>query len=120
MNILNGSTCLLHQDLHIKNTDDHLRNHGFLLTAKGWKLSPAYDMNPNEYGSGLSLNISETDNSLDLDLAISIADFFRINKKQAKKIIDKIKLAVKDWRAIAKYIGISKSEQDRMQTAFTA
>src|SRR6478735_4810114 len=52
----------------IKNTDDHLRNHGFLLTAKGWVLSPAYDLNPNEYGTGLSLNISETDNALSIDL----------------------------------------------------
>jgi len=50
--------------ISVSNTDDHLRNHGFLLTERGWILSPAYDINPNETGLGLSLNISESDNSL--------------------------------------------------------
>src|SRR4249919_1840838 len=70
----------------VKNTDDHLRNHGFLLKDTGWILSPAYDINPNEYGRGLSLNISEKDNSLDLDLALSVAPYFRVTKQKAKKI----------------------------------
>ncbi|HTF04982.1 MAG TPA: HipA domain-containing protein, partial [Bacteroidia bacterium] len=56
-------------NITVKNTDDHLRNHGFLLTERGWKLSPAYDMNPNEFGTGLSLNVSEKENSLDMELA---------------------------------------------------
>ncbi len=102
----------------IKNTDDHLRNHGFLLTENGWKLSPAYDLNPNEQGSGLSLNISETDNSLDLDLALSVAEYFRIEKSNAEEIISKVKKSVSHWRKIAKKYGISKSEQDRMEKAF--
>jgi serine/threonine-protein kinase HipA len=46
----------------VSNTDDHLRDHGFILTNNGWQLSPAYDMNPNEMGSGLTLNISENSN----------------------------------------------------------
>ncbi len=102
----------------IKNTDDHLRNHGFLLTQNGWKLSPAYDLNPNEFGTGLSLNISEKDNALDLDLALSVTDYFRVNKTKAKKIIDKTKKALTEWRNVAKSIGISKAEQDRMTKAF--
>ncbi|MEO1655522.1 MAG: HipA domain-containing protein, partial [Bacteroidota bacterium] len=61
----------------ISNTDDHLRNHGFLLFKNGWKLSPAYDINPIEKGTGLSLNISEDDNSLDFDLCIEVIDYFR-------------------------------------------
>lgn len=52
----------------VSNTDDHLRHHGFLLNPKGWKLSPAYDINPNIDGIGLNLNISENDNNLDFDL----------------------------------------------------
>lgn len=102
----------------IKNTDDHLRNHGFLLTAKGWKLSPAYDINPNEFGNGLSLNISEKDNALDMELALSVIDYFRVDEKKAKAIIKKIKGAVADWQNVAKKIGISKAEQNRMSSVF--
>lgn len=102
----------------IKNTDDHLRNHGFLLTNSGWKLSPAYDINPNEFGTGLSLNISEKDNSLDLDLALSVNEYFRIPEKKANKIILQVKDAVNQWRVVAKKVGLSKVEQDKMVKAF--
>lgn len=105
-------------NITVKNTDDHLRNHGFLLTPNGWTLSPAYDINPVEYGTGLSLNISETDNSLSLDLAMEVAEYFRLNEKQASKITKKIKQEVTNWRIIAKKIGLSKAEQDRMSNAF--
>lgn len=102
----------------VKNTDDHLRNHGFILSEKGWRLSPAYDINPNEFGNGLSLNISETDNALDLDLALSVAEYFRLDKQKSQAIINQVKKSVRDWRTIAKEIGISKAEQDRMSNAF--
>lgn len=55
----------------ISNTDDHLRNHGFLYTKAGWTLSPAFNLNANETGTGLKLNIDEEDNSLDIDLVMS-------------------------------------------------
>lgn len=67
----------------IKNTDDHLRNHGFVLTPKGWTLSPLYDVNPFPDGTGLTLNISEDDNSLDLKLALSVASYFRLRPAEA-------------------------------------
>ncbi|MDQ3109775.1 MAG: HipA domain-containing protein [Bacteroidota bacterium] len=102
----------------VKNTDDHLRNHGFLLTDKGWRLSPAYDVNPNEYGSGLRLNISEKDNSLDLELALNVAEYFRVDKPKANEIIEQVKSSVNNWRRVAKDIGISKAGQDRMSKAF--
>jgi serine/threonine-protein kinase HipA len=102
----------------VKNTDDHLRNHGFLLTPGGWILSPAYDINPVYFGSGLTLNISETDNSLDLDLAKSVARFFRITEKRAGEIIGEITGVVKDWRFIARGLRIPVSEQDLMAAAF--
>ena len=105
-------------NISIKNTDDHLRNHGFLLTEKGWRLSPAYDINPNEFGTGLSLNISETDNALDYDLAINVAQYFRVSTTKANRIIKRIKEAVPEWQKIAKGIGISKSEQYRMSKTF--
>jgi len=102
----------------IRNTDDHLRNHGFLLTEKGWKLSPAYDINPNEYGTSLSLNISEKDNALDPELALSVAGYFRLDKKKAAQIMAQVKTAVSHWRSIAKEVGLTRAEQDRMVRAF--
>lgn len=102
----------------VKNTDDHLRNHGFILATDGWRLSPAYDINPNEFGNGLSLNISETDNSLDLSLALSVAEYFRLDEQKAKSIIDQVKSAVSNWRKVANDLGISRAEQDRMSKAF--
>jgi serine/threonine-protein kinase HipA len=102
----------------VSNTDDHLRNHGFLLTNDGWILSPAYDINANETGTGLKLNISENDNSLDLDLAMDVAKNFRIDLKDAAQIkLDVIK-SVSNWRIFAKKFGISKNEQEMMDKAF--
>jgi serine/threonine-protein kinase HipA len=102
----------------VSNTDDHLRNHGFLLTSKGWKLSPAYDINPNESGTGLKLNISENDNALDLDLALSVAPFFRIKFERANNIIEEIKKATSTWRKLATKYKIGKNEQELMNRAF--
>ncbi len=102
----------------ISNTDDHLRNHGFLLTKNGWVLSPAYDLNPNQYGMGLKLNISEDDNSLDFDLALSVASYFRLSDNDAVAIIDNTKSIVSNWRTVASKYGISSSEQDLMRLAF--
>jgi serine/threonine-protein kinase HipA len=96
----------------VKNTDDHLRNHGFILTERGWILSPAYDINPVEDGVGLKLNISDSDNSLDLDLAFDVIEYFRIEADRANKILSDVKKAVNNWRSIANRYGIPKSEQE--------
>lgn len=102
----------------VSNTDDHLRNHGFILTDKGWILSPAYDINPNEQGTGLSISISENDNSLDFDLALEVAEHFRMKQVRAEKIIEDIKVKVSDWKSIANKLDIAKSEQLVMEKAF--
>lgn len=102
----------------VKNTDDHLRNHGFLLTEKGWLLSPAYDINPNEYGKGLSLNITDADNSLDLNLAMEVAGYFRLSDDKASQIIQQVSAVVKDWKKVAADYKISNAEQERMSAAF--
>ena len=102
----------------VKNTDDHLRNHGFLLTDKGWILSPAYDINPVATGTGLTLNISENDNSLNLDLAMEVSELFRLNENRAKLIIKNVKESVKDWKKLAQKYGISREEQGLMSKAF--
>lgn len=101
------------------NLDDHLRNHGLLLTPKGWTLAPAYDMNPSIDGEGLVLNISETDNSQDLDLVRDVAQHFRITtKKRADAILREVKTAVSGWRAAATAAKIPRAEHDQMATAF--
>lgn len=102
----------------ISNTDDHLRNHGFLLQPHGWILSPAFDINPNPHGDGLKLNISETDNSQDLGLAKKVAEYFRIKPDRADEIINEVVSVVKKWRKEADKIGISTAEQDQMAEAF--
>jgi serine/threonine-protein kinase HipA len=102
----------------VKNTDDHLRNHGFLLTPDGWELSPAYDVNPVYFGMGLTLNISETDNSLDWDLARSVAKYFRIEDRQAVEIITQTIKIVSQWPKIAAKYKIKRAEQELMAQAF--
>lgn len=102
----------------VTNTDDHLRNHGFILTDGGWVLSPAYDINPVETGTGLKLNISDEDNSLDLDLALEVCEFFRLTEGQAKEIITQIKTVVCTWKDVATKYGISRAEQELKALAF--
>ena len=105
-------------NIRVSNTDDHLRNHGFILTERGWILSPAFDINPNEMGTGLSLNISQNDNSLSLDLALEVAENFRLKKDEAEKILDDIGNKVSEWKIIAGKYDIPKTEQLRMEKAF--
>ncbi|HET6336129.1 MAG TPA: HipA domain-containing protein [Polyangiales bacterium] len=73
--------------ISVSNTDDHLRNHGFMFEDAGWALAPPYDMNPDPDGAGLKLNISETANAQDIDLALSVAPQFRVKQKRAKEIV---------------------------------
>ena len=105
-------------NMFVSNTDDHLRNHGFILTEKGWILSSAFDINPNEDGSGLSLNISLDDNSLDLDIPLEVADYFRLTNERGLKIIENIKKSVKNWRSVANRYQLPKSEQELMAKVF--
>lgn len=103
----------------VSNTDDHLRNHGFLLKPKGWELSPAYDINPSTDKNGLSLNIDMQDNSLSLDLAIQVGEFFQLNKKEMRGIIEEVRSAVAHWKEIAAELKISRREQEIMAKAFS-
>lgn len=102
----------------VSNTDDHLRNHGFILTNNGWQLSPAYDMNPNEMGSGLTLNISENSNEQDISIALETAKHYKLKKDEAIKILNDMQLEIANWRTVAKKLGISSSEIEQMKRAF--
>ena len=105
-------------NIAVSNTDDHLRNHGFLLTSMGWKLSPAYDLNPIVGKQGLHLNITDTANALDYKLAFEVIDFFRLTHAEAIRIYDEVLGAVKDWQNAASGLGINRSEQIMKQEAF--
>ena len=105
-------------NIAISNTDDHLRNHGFILTNQGWVLSPAYDLNPSIDKDGLALNIDMDNNALDYDLVKSVGEFFRLDNKQMDKIIKEVVEVVGTWKEVADKIGISKREQQIMSKAF--
>lgn len=105
-------------NIAISNTDDHLRNHGFILKEKGWVLSPAYDLNPSIEKDGLSLNIDMDDNALDFDLARNVGKFFRLNTDEMNSILDEVLTVVIDWKSIAEKIGIPTKEQQVMEKAF--
>ena len=102
----------------VSNTDDHLRNHGFLLQEQGWILSPAYDMNPVAAGGGLALNISRDDNSQSLDLARSVASVFRVKKEKAEEIIGEVRGAVSHWTELTRKLKLPTREINIMQNAF--
>lgn len=98
-------------NIAIGNTDDHFRNHGFLLTPRGWTLSPAYDMNPtdNEYQS---LLITSSTNKSDLNLLMEASEEYMIGKEEASRIIQEVTDAVKGWRRITANLGIAKREME--------
>ncbi len=81
-------------------------------------MSPAFDLNPNPEGTGLALNISEHDNVLDFELALSVARYFRIPLQEAKTFRDEITAVVSGWREIAASLGIPRKEQELMAPAF--
>lgn len=105
-------------NIAISNTDDHLRNHGFILNEKGWELSPAYDLNPSFEKDGLALNIDMDDNALDFELAKSVGEFFRLSEDEMDSIVNEVVAVVKDWKVVAKGFGIKKSEMELMSRAF--
>lgn len=100
--------------IRVKNTDDHLRNHGFLLTPEGWILSPAYDLNPDPFGTGLTLNISENDNALSLELAREVAPFFRVKDGRAGEIIEEVEEALSGWGELAEDAGLPRGERENL------
>ena len=104
-------------NIAIGNSDDHFRNHGFLLTPRGWTLSPAYDMNPtlNEYQA---LLINSTTNHADLQVLLDSSEEYMIGKDEAVYIIEEVKAGVKHWKSIATRLGIAKREMDVFEQVF--
>ena len=106
----------------ISNTDDHLRNHGFLYAGQeGWRLSPAYDLNPVPTDIKpriLSTAINEDDNTASLALAMEVAGYFELDADKAREIAAQVGKAVSKWRDEAARHGLTKPEIDRMASAF--
>lgn len=103
----------------VGNTDDHLRNHGFLFARNGWRLSPMFDVNPDVYGDNLSLNITENDASMRFEVAAQAAVYFGINSNIAARGISEIKSIVENrWEKLARQYGLGRSAIEFMRPAF--
>ena len=106
----------------ISNTDDHLRNHGFLLESPdGWRLAPAYDLNPvpaDIKARVLATNIDFDDGTALLELAMSVAGYFDLTQEAAHSIASEVKHAVATWREEASRLGLKPVEVERMASAF--
>lgn len=108
-------------NMAVTNTDDHLRNHAFILTDKGWILSPLYDVNPVPYGDELSLNVDEDDNSISIDFAVQTAVKFGISKSDAEAVAEDILQIVRDnWERTAAGYALTRRQIEEMRPAFNA
>ena len=108
-------------NMAVSNTDDHLRNHGFILTQTGWRLSPLYDVNPIPYGEYLALNVNEDDSTISFDLAVEVSEYYGLSQKEAGRMVSEIALTVKkNWERLAASYGISRGGIEKMRPAFSA
>ena len=106
-------------NMAISNTDDHLRNHAFLLTKDGWTLSPLFDVNPVPYGDELQLNVDELDNRISIELAIAVAPRFGIDTQAAEAMADEmIRIVRENWKKLAGKYGLSRGQIENMRPAF--
>lgn len=105
----------------ISNTDDHLRNHGFVYGDKGWRLAPAFDLNPvpvTVKAREHSLAINEADTTASLETALAVANYFGVKKQDARTIAKEVGAAVQTWRKLAKSHSLTSNDVDEMATAF--
>ncbi len=104
----------------VSNRDDHLRNHGFLFDGKNWRLSPAFDVNPNLAKADHVLNLDAVTNRPDLELVVSTASYYDLNESQAQKIILEVKSVVQTWKAQARSLKLSSADIALMEPAFNS
>ena len=101
----------------VGNSDDHFRNHGFILTQKGWSLSPAYDINPTLYEEQ-SLLINRETNKSDLDILLKSAGEYMLSADVAARIIAEVKTSMKTWRGEAAKLKLSRRDADMFAPRF--
>jgi serine/threonine-protein kinase HipA len=106
----------------VSNVDDHLRNHGFLWDGpEGWRLSPAFDLNPTPTDvreRRLTTAIDLEDGTCDLELVLAVAPFFGLGAREARSLIRGVADGVGAWRTVASDLGAGRAEVDRMASAF--
>ncbi len=108
-------------NMAVTNTDDHLRNHAFVLTPGGWVLSPLYDVNPVPYGDELSLNVDEEDNSINIELAVQTAARFGMKVSDAEIYAkEMLKTVRENWCPLASKYGLTRRQIEEMRPAFNA
>ena len=104
----------------VGNRDDHLRNHGFILGRRGWRLSPAFDVNPSIDKATHVLNIDDVDNRPSLGIVLATAAFYRLAQNQASVILDEIVAVVATWRSVARRAKIAAADVELSASAFAA
>ena len=104
----------------VGNRDDHLRNHGFVLTPGGWRLAPAFDMNPNIDKAEHALAIDDSDRRPDLDTVLSTAPLYGLDSLAAAKIVEEVRDIVTTWQRLATTRGIARADIELMAGAFSA
>jgi serine/threonine-protein kinase HipA len=104
----------------VGNRDDHLRNHGFVLGEHGWRLSPAFDVNPNTDKAEHVLNIDDTDNLPSLETVLGTAMFYGLTPERAQQVLDDVVNAVDGWRQAAVRAGIAAADIELTEVAFSA
>lgn len=102
----------------VGNRDDHLRNHGFVLERGGWRLAPAFDVNPNIDKAEHVLNIDDADNRPSLDTVLSTAAFYGLGAEQARAVVSEVAAVVTGWESVAREVGISRADIELMRAAF--
>ena len=130
VNILTENSAALAADLEelwkrvvfnilISNTDDHLRNHGFLHIQSGWRLSPLYDVNPSPYGDSLSLAIAFDDHLMSIETALETASLYRLKATAAKRTAADMAAVIRNnWQPFARQNGLSRAAVEAMRPAF--
>jgi len=103
----------------VANRDDHLRNHGFLMTPEGFRLSPAYDVNPATRKDAHVLALNEVDTSPNLENVLETAEYYRLTEDQARTIIDSVIDTVRNWEQTARHLGLSAEDRADLEAAFT-
>ena len=104
----------------IGNRDDHLRNHGFVLGATGWRLAPAFDVNPNIDKAEHVLNIDDADNRPSLQTVLTTAAFYGLTEERGKQIVEEVASAVDGWENLARQAGIARGDVELTVGAFSA
>jgi len=104
----------------IGNRDDHLRNHGFVLGETGWRLAPAFDVNPNIDKAEHVLNLDDADNRPDLETVLDTAAFYGLDDDQARQIVEDVAAAVDGWQDTARRAGIAGADINLAAGAFSA